>query len=67
MFIATPDQIFTRDLQKLTMKTQAQNLLAKLDRRILVAIAALFPNFKQNRNLCLNNYKMHSGIAIVLT
>jgi hypothetical protein len=67
MFIATPDQISARDVQKLTMKIQAQNLLAKLDRRIQVAIAALFLNFKQNRNLCLNNYKMQSEIAIVLT
>jgi hypothetical protein len=38
MIIATPDQISARDLQKLTMKIQAQNLLAKLDRRIQVAI-----------------------------
>jgi hypothetical protein len=67
MFIATPDQISARDVQKLTMKIQAQNLLAKLDRRIQVAIAALFLNFKQNRNLCLNNYKMHPEIVIVLT
>jgi hypothetical protein len=38
MFIATPDDLFARDQQRLTMKIQAQNLLAKLDRRIQVAI-----------------------------
>jgi hypothetical protein len=38
MIIATPDEIFARNQQQLTMKIQAQNLLAKLDRRIQVAI-----------------------------
>jgi hypothetical protein len=38
MFIATPDQISARNLQQLTMKIQAQNLIVKLDRRMLVAI-----------------------------
>jgi hypothetical protein len=38
MIIATPDEIFARNQQQLTMKIQVQNLLAKLDRRIKVAI-----------------------------
>jgi hypothetical protein len=38
MFVATPDQISARNRQQLTMKIQAQNLLAQLERRIQVAI-----------------------------
>jgi hypothetical protein len=45
MMIATPDQISARNLQQLTMKIQAQNLLAKLERRIQVAI--------ESRDRCL--------------
>jgi hypothetical protein len=38
MIIATPDQLADRDLQRATMQVQAQHLLAKLERRIQVAI-----------------------------
>jgi hypothetical protein len=36
--IATPDELFARDQQQLTIKIQTQHLLSKLDRRIMVAI-----------------------------
>jgi hypothetical protein len=39
MFIVTPDDLFARNQQQLTMKIQTQHLLAKLDRRIQVAVA----------------------------
>jgi hypothetical protein len=45
MIIATPDQISARNQQQLTMKLQAQNLLAKLERRIQVEI--------ESRDRCL--------------
>jgi hypothetical protein len=45
MMIATPEQISARNLQQLTMKIQAQNPLAKLERRIQVAI--------ESRDCCL--------------
>jgi hypothetical protein len=38
MIIATPDQISDRQRQQASIKTQTQHLLAKLARRIEVAI-----------------------------
>ena len=38
MFIATPDQISAHQSQQAIMKIQSQNLLARLDRRMQVAI-----------------------------
>lgn len=38
MIIATPDQISTRQRQQAMMRVQTQHLLARLDRRIQIAI-----------------------------
>jgi hypothetical protein len=37
-FIATPDQIQTRQIQQANMQIQVRHLLAQLDRRMQVAI-----------------------------
>jgi hypothetical protein len=58
MIIATPDQLADRDLQRATMQVQAQHLLAKLERRIQVAIESrdrcLLSQLQSERDLLLN-------------
>jgi hypothetical protein len=57
MIIATPDQIFARNLQQITIKTQTQHLLAKVVRRIEVAIdrgdRCLIAQLQSERDLLL--------------